>query len=84
MARMAQIARDMLDPQVLKAVERAEAKSEYRYGPAVFIGPDDRGQHCFVHITFYPKPTWWVSIGDAEPIAIGDALLNGRIQPLKL
>lgn len=81
---MKNIARDMLASDVLKAVIKAEKKSEYKYGPAIYIDDKGAGHSCFLNVTFYPYVHWWVSIENKRYIPVSEALLTGKIEPFRL
>ncbi len=69
--------KDILDADLVKAIEKAEASDGVRYG-AGFLD----GEQVFVDVTFYPKRKWWLYRGDVRTEAsIADAQ---RVRKLSL
>lgn len=56
---------DRLDPQVQKAVRRAEKRDGFIYGPAVIL-VDGKYQQVLVNVRFYPKREWFVNFHDGS------------------
>lgn len=69
---------DYLDPQLQKAIRRAEKADGRRYGPQFLDG-----KPCFVTITFAPKRRWWLLTEGDQRLPLDDETAQ-RLQPLKL